>query len=146
VRRFLYDTAVFVYAVGGTHAYREPCQAIVERAAAGALDGEASIDLLQEFAHQRFRQTRDRRAAADAALDVARLCRLHDLRREDVMLGLRLYRQHDRLTARDASFAAVALNRAIRTILSPDRAFDVVDGLERVDPADGERVAALGLD
>jgi uncharacterized protein len=141
--RFLYDTAVFVYAVGGAHPYREPCRTILERATSGELAGEASADLLQEFAHQRDRQTRDRAAAADMARDVARLCRLHDLLRADVMLGLSLYRQHEPLTARDATFAAVALNRGIDSVLSPDRAFDHVPGLRRVDPADTEAVSAL---
>jgi uncharacterized protein len=141
--RFLYDTAIFVYALGAAHPYRKPCRAIVERAAAGELTGEASVDLVQEFAHQRFRQTHDRAAAVDAARDVARLCRLHDLRRVDIVLGLSLYRENERLTARDASFAAVALNRGVALLLSPDRAFDDVPGLDRVDPADLEGVDAL---
>lgn len=33
VRRFLYDTSVFVYALDGEHPYREPCRDIVHRAA-----------------------------------------------------------------------------------------------------------------
>ena len=44
---------------------------------------------------------------------------------------------------RDAIFAAQALNREIDAILSPDRGFDGIDGLQRIDPADVEAVASL---
>lgn len=144
MRRFLFDTAVFVYVYGRSHPYREPCRAIVARQAAGELEGEASVDLLQELAHRRFVQTRDRAVAAGAARDVSRLCRLHELRSTDLTLGLQLFERHARLDARDAVFAAVALNRGIDAILSPDRAFQDVPGLQRVDPADASAVQALG--
>jgi len=44
---------------------------------------------------------------------------------------------------RDAIFAAQALNHGIDAILSTDRDFDDVPGLERVDPADAAVVAKL---
>jgi hypothetical protein len=53
VRRFLYDTAVFVYALGRDHQYREPCRQIIDLARAGHLAGEASVELIQEFLHVR---------------------------------------------------------------------------------------------
>ena len=141
--RFLYDTAVFVYAVGGPHRYREPCEAIVARATAGELAGEASVDLVQEFLHRRAVRLRDRVAAARQAREVAGLCELHPLRPEDLLMALRLFEASRGLNARDAAFAAVALNRGIEVILSPDRHFDEVPGLRRVDPADSAAVAVL---
>jgi len=39
--------------------------------------------------------------------------------------------------------AATALNRGVVAILSADRDFDGVSGVERVDPADTTAVAAL---
>ncbi|MGI8946257.1 MAG: type II toxin-antitoxin system VapC family toxin [Thermoleophilaceae bacterium] len=141
--RFLFDTGVFVYAVGALHPYRDPCREVIRRARKGELRGEASADLLQELAHQRFRRTGDRDQAVETAKAVAALCRLHELRPRDAVRGLELYRSHERLGARDAVFAAVALGREIGAILSTDRAFDVVAGLERVDPADTRAVDAL---
>jgi predicted nucleic acid-binding protein len=143
VRRFLYDTNVFVYALGGPSPYREPCRAIVEHAAAGRLDGEASVDLVQEFLHQRMRQVGDRALAVAAARRIPALCRLHDVRGSDLTLALWLFETHERITARDATFAAVALNRGLGAILSADQDFDEVPGLERIDPRDAARVAAL---
>lgn len=143
MRRFLYDTSVFVYALGGEHAYREPCREIVRRAAAGDLQGEASGDLLQELVHQRLRRTGDRVAAVQAARNVAKLAWWHPLEPNDVQRGIDLFQNHNNLDARDAVFAALAINRGIDAILSTDRAFDGVEELERIDPADKRAVATL---
>lgn len=141
--RFLYDTSIFVYALGGEHPYREPCREIVRKAALGDLQGEASADLLQEFVHQRVRRTGDRPGAAKAARNVAKLAWWHPVEPADVQRGIDLFEAHDGLDARDAVFAALAINRGIETILSTDRAFDGIDCLERISPADEQAVAAL---
>lgn len=143
MRRFLYDTSIFVYALGAEHPYREPCREIVRRAAAGDLQGEASADLLQELAHQRARRTGERASAIEATRHAAKLAWWHPVEPEDVHRGLNLFAAHPELGARDAVFAAVALNHGIDAILSTDQAFDAVSGLERIDPADGPAVAAL---
>jgi predicted nucleic acid-binding protein len=144
VKRFLFDTVVFVYAVGGPHPYREPCRAIVEAQVAGAVAGEAAADLIREYADQRFRQTRDRALAARSARRVAGICRLHGANDADILRALDLYEQHPGMGTTDAGFAAVALNRGIDAILTSDRHFDGIPGLERIDPLDAEAVAALG--
>lgn len=143
MRRFLYDTSIFVYALGGDHPYRDPCREIVRRATEGELQGEASADLLQEFAHQRLRRTGNRAEAAKAARNVAKLIWLHPLEPHDVQRGIDLFEAHAELDARDAVFAALAMNRGIDAILATDRAFDEIDGLERIDPTDRLRVAEL---
>lgn len=140
--RFFYDTAIFVYALGRKHPLRAPCREILTRAMRGELRGEASVDLLQELANQRLRRTGDRATAAAAARDAGALCTLHDLTAGDAQRAIELFESHP-LDARDAVFAAVALNRGAPTILSPDRAFDAVETLDRVDPADAERVNSL---
>jgi predicted nucleic acid-binding protein len=143
VRRFLYDTSIFIYALGREHPYREPCRDIVRRAAAGDLQGEASGDLLQELLHQRARRTGDRLDAARAARSVAQLAWWHPLEPNDVQRGIDLFETHSDLDARDAVFAALAINRGIDAILTTDRAFDAIDGLERIDPIDERAVATL---
>ena len=57
--------------------------------------------------------------------------------------GIDLFETHTGLDARDAVFAALALNRGIDAILATDRAFDEVGGLERIDPTDERAVATL---
>jgi predicted nucleic acid-binding protein len=143
MRRFLYDTAIFSYALGGEHHYRDPCREIVSRAAAGDLQGEASGDLLQELVHQRARRTGDRLGAAKVARSVTKLAWWHPVEPKDIQRGIDLFEAHDGLDGRDAVFAAVAINRGIDAILTTDRAFDGIDGLERIDPADAQAVASL---
>lgn len=138
--RFLYDTAVFVYALGAEHPYRTPCRRVVELAAAGELNGEASVELVQEVAYVRERRLGARAAAARDAAAVAGLCRLHPFTEDDLRLALRLFRDLPDLSPRDAVHAATALDRGIDTILTTDQAFDAVPGLERVDPADVEQL------
>ncbi|MBA2567281.1 MAG: type II toxin-antitoxin system VapC family toxin [Thermoleophilaceae bacterium] len=145
MRRFFYDTAVFLYALGGDHRYRASCREIVARAGRRELRGEASVDLLQELAHHRLRRTGDRARAAAEARDVASLCRLHDVQRQDVVRGLEVLTAGRRVGARDAVFAALALNRGVDAMLSPDRAFDEVAGLARIDPLDSQAVQALAV-
>ena len=143
MRRFLYDTSVFVYALGAEHPYREPCRDIVRRAASGDLQGEASVDLLQEFAHQQERRTGDRAAAAKAARNIAKLVWWHPLEPDDVQRGIDLFERYAQLDARNAVFAALAINRGIDAILTTDRAYDEVGGLERIDPTDERAVSTL---
>jgi predicted nucleic acid-binding protein len=143
VRRFLYDTSIFIYALGRDHPYREPCREIVHKAAVGNLQGEASGELLQELVHQRARRTGDRRGAVEAARNVTKLAWWHPVEPNDIQRGIDLFETHPGLDARDAVFAALAINRGIDAILATDRAFDGIDDLERIDPADVQAVATL---
>ena len=143
MRRFLFDTSVFVYALGGEHPYRDPCRAIMSEGVRGRLAAEASIELIHEFAYVRSRRGMTRRAAAADALDIADTSRLLAVETSDIARALDLWCEHERLDMRDAIFAAQALNRGIDAILSPDRGFDGIPGLERIDPADAEAVASL---
>lgn len=143
MRRFLYDTSIFIYALGREHPHKEPCREIVRKAAAGDLQGEASVDLLQELVHQRMRRTGDRSGAAEAARNVAKLAWWHPVEPNDIQRGIDLFEIHPNLDARDAVFAALAINRGIDAILATDRAFDEIDGLERIDPSDERAIATL---
>ena len=83
------------------------------------------------------------RRAIDDGLPVSDQEREADLTLADARTALELFARHERLQARDAVFAAVALERDIGHILSPDRAFDAVPELVGVDPMDSAPVEAL---
>lgn len=143
MRRFLFDTSVFIYALGGEHPYREPCRAILREIKSGRIVSEASVELIHEFAHVRCRHGVSRAAAAEDALDIAGASRLHTVTSSDIERALELWSEHERLDMRDAIFAAQALGRGIDAILSPDRGFDGIPGLERIDPTDAAALASL---
>jgi predicted nucleic acid-binding protein len=141
--RFLYDTAVFVYAVGADHPYRDPCRRIVAAARDGSVAGEASVELVHELAHVLVRRGGDRARALKLTGAAASLVRLHDFSPGDLPLVMTLLADHPALDVRDAVFAATALNRGVALILSPDRAYDEVPGLDRLDPAAPDVLARL---
>jgi predicted nucleic acid-binding protein len=143
VRRFLFDTGVFVYALGGEHHYREPCRAILREVQDRRLAAEASVELIHEFAYVRLRRAGSRDEAAQAALAVRHSLSLHTVEPRDMERALALWSGHEQLDMRDAIFAAQALNREIDAILSPDSDFDGIPGLQRIDPADAQAVATL---
>ncbi|MDP8969067.1 MAG: type II toxin-antitoxin system VapC family toxin [Actinomycetota bacterium] len=137
-RRFLYDTGVFVYAAGADHPYREPCRRLVKLAGRRSLVGDASVELVHELVHVLARRSGDRAGAVARGKAVFALCRVHEEQPSDLRLALGLFAAHEALDLRDALFAATALNRDIHAIVSPDRSFDGVGGLERIDPVDAE--------
>jgi predicted nucleic acid-binding protein len=143
VRRFLFDTGVFIYALGGDHPYREPCRQVLREVRDRRLGAEASVELIHEFAYVRLRQSGNRIEAARSARSIMRSFSLHVVEPSDMERAVDLWCEHERLDVRDAIFAAQALNREIGAILTPDRDFDGIVGLQRIDPADAEAVASL---
>lgn len=143
MRRFLFDTTVFVHALGGDHPYRDPCRAILEQMQEGRLSGELSIELIHEFAYVRSRRGVSRQSAAESARDVARMAPVHKVASNDIERALDLWCKYERLDMRDAIFAAQAMNRGIQSIVSTDKDFDAIEGLTRVDPMDQSAVATL---
>lgn len=133
---YLVDTNVFLYARGREHPYRSACRSVLRAAQLRRIALEASVELVQEFAHVLLRRGAERPAALREADEVAAQCRLHDF---DVgVLGdaVRLLRHHDGLGCRDAIHAATALRAGLVQVVTADRALAGVGGLERVDPLD----------
>jgi uncharacterized protein len=143
MRRVLFDTGVFVYALGGEHPYREPCRGVLRGVRERRLGAEASVELIHEFTYVRLRQVGRRVDAVRSARAIMRSVSLHVVEPNDMERALDLWHQHERLDVRDAIFAAQALNRGIDAILTPDQGFDEVSNLERIDPADAGAVATL---
>lgn len=139
MRRFLYDTAVFVYARGAEHAYRQACRSLVGLAQDGVLAGEASVELVQEYAHILRRRGFGGGAVREQSRDVAAVCLLHDFTGADLQLALTLVSTYPGLSVRAGVHAATALRRDIAVIVSPDRGFDDIPGLDRLDPLDAVR-------
>jgi predicted nucleic acid-binding protein len=130
------DTAVLMYASGASHPLRVPCKRILERVVAGELDAVISVEVVQEILHRfvSIRQPERGAAIARDAMDVfapvlpithATMRRVPDL-----------VDRHPALAARDLVHVATCLAEGISEIISPDRGFDAVPGLRRLDPAE----------
>lgn len=129
------DTAVVMYAAGGEHPLRVPCQRLLEQVADGRFEAVTSVEVIQEILH---RFTAIRRAATGAAIarDALDLFAPVLPVTHAVMRRMpELVEAHPTLAARDLVHVATCLQEGIRDIVSPDRGFDTVPGIRRLDPA-----------
>lgn len=129
------DTAVLMYAAGSSHALRAPSARILEDVAEGRLDAVISVEVVQEIVHRfmALRRPEIGIGIAEQALDLFApvVPVTHALMRRvpDVV------RRYPHLAARDALHVATCLHEGITEIVSPDRGFDAVEGLLRIDPS-----------
>ena len=135
---YLVDTAVFAYALGGSHPMKQACVRVVAGAGAGDIELHASVEMIQELVFHRMRKT-DRHTAVRQARDAATVCVLHDFDEAVLYRALELIATSDSLGGRDAVHAATALYHGLPLILSPDHAFDRIVGLSRIDPPSAMR-------
>lgn len=130
------DTAVPMYAAGGSHPLRSPSLRILKLIKQGELDGVTSTEVVREIAH-RFMSVRRPDIARQLATDVLDLFApvlpvTHALmRRVPDLVAL-----YPSLASRDLVHVATCLHEGITEIISPDRGFDLVVGLRRIDPSE----------
>ncbi|HEV2753084.1 MAG TPA: type II toxin-antitoxin system VapC family toxin [Solirubrobacteraceae bacterium] len=143
MRRVFLDANVFLYAVGTAQRERDVCRGVLELAVDGQLEGETSVEVVQEVAHVRARRLGLVDAVARGRWALALGLSVHAVEARDLERAFDLLEQVAGGHIRDALHAATALNRGVTSILSADRAFDAFPGVRRVDPTDGEAVEAL---
>jgi uncharacterized protein len=126
----LVDSNIPMYLVGAEHLNKAAARALLERA---ITDGEVLVtdaEVLQEILH-RYAAI-DRRDAIEPAtaalLDI--VDEVFPVERIDVDRARKIVLA-TRLSARDAIHLAIARRRGVDRILTFDRAFDGVDGIER---------------
>lgn len=130
------DTAVVMYAGGADHPLRAPCQRLLERIADGELEAVTSVEVIQEILH-RFTALRRPDLGAAMARDTLDIFAPVLPVTHAVMRRLpELVEAYPALAARDLVHVATCLQEGIADIVSPDRGFDSVAGIRRIDPVD----------
>jgi uncharacterized protein len=123
-----------MYAGGGPHALREPSSDIIRSVRDGLIDGVISAEVVQEILH-RFMSIR----RPELGIEIARLTMdafapvlpiTHALMRRVPDLAAR----YPNLSARDVVHVATCIHEGITEILTPDRGFDQVAEIRRIDP------------
>lgn len=130
------DTAIVMYAGGGEHPLRDPSRQVLLRIGREELDGVISAEVIQEILHRFIRVRRPELgwAQADEAMDFFApvLPITHALMRRVPELA----RKYPQLDARDVVHVATCIHDGITEIVSPDKAFDQVAEVHRIDPAE----------
>jgi predicted nucleic acid-binding protein len=135
------DTTVLVYAVGDAHEYRDPCRRLLGAVEAGAIEATTTHQVVQEFTHVRARRRSRANAVELASAYIDLLSPLLTIGEPDLVEGLQLFGEHDRLGAFDAVLGAGTLADGA-VLVSADRAFADLPGLRHVVP-DAAGVAGL---
>jgi len=130
------DTAVVMYANGASHPLRETCRSIMTRVGDGRLEAVTSAEVIQEILHRFVSIRRPEIGIAIAGLTMDAFAPVlpitHALMRRVPDLAAR----YPNLSARDLVHTATCIHEGITEIISPDRGFDQVAELRRIDPAD----------
>ena len=130
------DANVPIYAAGGDHPLKEPCARILRSVAEDPRPFVTDSEVLQELLHRylalgRWELGREvLRAFAEAMHG-----RVEPVHGEDVLTASELADRHPTVSARDLVHAAVMQRIAIGRIISADSDFDLLDDVERLDPA-----------
>lgn len=128
------DTAVLMYAAGAEHPLRAPCARIVAGIREGEIEATTSVEVVQELMHRYISIGRPEaaRTMATDALDLFApvLPITHAVMRRVPELGAR----YPTLQARDLVHVATCIHEGITGIVSPDRGFDGVAEVMRIDP------------
>ncbi len=143
MRSALIDSAVPLHADGRSHPLREPCRRLIGAAGEGAYEAHASVELLQEYVHVARRNGKPLEKIEHRVGLLQRALRLHPFGENLLPPALALLREYPNLQTRDAIHLATALDLGIELIVSPDRHFDRITEIERIDPLDEDAVAEL---
>ena len=130
------DTAVVMYANGASHPLREACRSIMIQVGDGRLEAVTSAEVVQEILHRFVSVRRPEIGIAMARLTMDAFAPVlpitHALMRRVPDLAAR----YPSLSARDLVHAATCIHEGISEIITPDRGFDQVAELRRIDPSD----------
>lgn len=128
------DANIFMYAAGKVHPFKQSCQQILQAVEANQLPAATNVEVLQELLY-RYHHIQ----LLDKGLQLCRYILDYPLTvlpvtPADIALALELLSQTKVLPPRDAIHAATMKTNTITQILSADKHFDRIAGIQRLDP------------
>jgi hypothetical protein len=135
--RIFIDVNIPMYAAGREHPLRGPCQRAVKALAAGEIDGVTDAEVFQEILY-RYLHIGERDKGFQVFDQFHRLMegRILPVTDADLFETRLLAERLPRLGARDLIHLALMTRHGIQRILTADRHFDAIDGIQRLDPLD----------
>lgn len=131
------DTNIPIYAAGRAHPLKEPCGRVLALTAKHPYAFVADAEVLQELLH-RYLALRLWPQGSQILGHFATLLegQVEPVYAADVKEAASLADGHRELAARDLLHVAVMKRLGVRRIVSADRGFDQLQGIERLDPID----------
>ncbi len=128
------DSNVFLYAAGDDHPLESPCASIVTRIATGEVAATTSTEVVQEILHVVARRGMRAEAIRLARNVIGLFDEILPVTGETMSLACEIAGRHAGMSIRDAVHAAAMAGSGLGRILSADRHFDEIPGIERLDP------------
>jgi predicted nucleic acid-binding protein len=126
------DANVPMYLIGDEHPHKVDAQSMIERLAGERRRLVTSSEVFQEILHRYI--SIDRRDWIELAFETLReiVDQVLAVEEADVFAAKDLVHAHPKMSSRDAVHAAVMRRRQITEVLSFDRGFDAVTGINRL--------------
>ena len=131
------DTNIPMYASGRGHRLKTPSRRIIEAASASRSRFFTDAEVLQEIVHryQAISAWQGRGQLIFEEFFLVMEGRIEPMFAEDVQRAVELTEAYPQLSARDLVHVAVMERAGATAIVTADSAFDNLDGVERLDPA-----------
>ena len=129
----LLDANVAIYANGGEHTYRTPCQFLMEQIEIQPSEYAIDADALQEILYFYSRRGELDKGIGIVERLLSRLPSIIPIANGEIATAMRLLTETPNIAARDAIHAAVVINHDLEGIVSADQDFDRIPGLRRFD-------------
>lgn len=113
---------------------KEPCLGIISTIARGELAAVTDVEVCQEILHRYTALGEREQASHVARLFMQLVPEVLPITKADLLLRLEMHGRYTSLQARDALHVAAMHHSSLQLIISADRHFDEVEGIERIDP------------
>lgn len=130
----LLDANVAIYANGGEHIYRRPCQLLMESVEADPDDYAIDVETLQGILHCYSRRGEVERGIQVLEGLLPYFPDVIPITASEITTAMRLMTQTHGLSTRHAIHAAVVFQHRLEGIVSADQDFDRIPGLRCFDP------------
>jgi predicted nucleic acid-binding protein len=133
------DTNVPMYAGGKEHPLRLPCQRVILAIASGEVSAVTDAEVFQEILYRYLHiGAREKGLQVFDLFHRVMMGRILAVGEQEILAARRRAATNPSLGARDLIHAAVMQVNGISAIVSVDRDFDRVQGIERIDPTSFE--------
>lgn len=133
--QYFIDTNIFIYSVGRDHPLKSKCASVIQSIRGEEIRAILSTEIIQEILY-RYQSIKELpigiRLAREAILLSAKILPVTE---KDLSLALEILESHPQIETRDAFHAATMTNNGVKEIISTDSHFDLIPGIERIDPS-----------
>ena len=132
--RVFVDANVPMYAAGRDHAFKAPSAEFMLAVARRRVEAVSDVEVLQEILHRYAAVRRPSVGFVVFESFVSAMPFIHPVVIDDLGECRAILARHGDIRPRDAIHAAVMYRIGVRTIVSYDRHFDSIAGIDRVTP------------